>query len=327
MIKKIVTFIILILILLLTRYNTKKVSEEKHIEIKKGETISNIANKLYENNIISNKLIFRIDSKLRNTENMYKYGKIKFDKDDNINNIIDKLIQGGKAETIKVSIPEGYTIREMMEKLKNDGLINEEKFIQALNKEYDYEFISDIPKRNNRYEGYLYPSTYEHYKNYTEEDIVRKMLTQFQKVYTDEYKKRAEELNFSMDEVIKIASIIEKEVRVDEEQKKVAGVIYNRLEKNRKLQMCSTVQYILPERRDRLLDKDLLIDSPYNTYMYPGLPKGPVGNPGKKAIEAALYPEEHEYYYFVVKDTQKGIHHFSKTLREHNIAKAKYYNN
>ncbi len=146
----------------------------------------------------------------------------------------------------------------------------------------------------------------------------------FDDVFTQEYYDQAEELGYTVDEIITIASMIEKEVRVAEERPKVAGVIYNRLNIDMNLQMCSTIMYALEIPRDRLLYRDLEIESPYNTYRNPGLPIGPIANPGAAAIEASLYPESHNYLYFVLKDPETGAHEFNATLDDHNAAKNKY---
>ena len=149
------------------------------------------------------------------------------------------------------------------------------------------------------------------------------MLNRFDEIVKPEYYKRAQELGYTMDEIIIIASIIEQEAKLEEERPRVAGVIYNRLESDIPLQMCSTVMYAL--------GKEKIVfyigfggRFPYNTYLHGGLPVGPICNPGEASIKAALYPEEHDYYYFVLMDEETGEHVFTSTGEEHNAAKKKY---
>ena len=143
------------------------------------------------------------------------------------------------------------------------------------------------------------------------------MLNEFHKNFTDEYKNRADELGFSTQEIITIASLIEREARVDSERPLISSVIHNRLEINMALQIDATIQYILGKQKDRILYSDLEIDSPYNTYKKTGLPPTPIAVPGKACIKAALYPEETNYFYYRTKNDGSGEHNFSKTFNEH----------
>ena len=189
-------------------------------------------------------------------------------------------------------------------------------FMEAAEKDYGTEFEKNIPERNNRLEGYLFPETYEFYATDSAETIIKKMLGGFDYIWTDEYDRRCAELSMSVDDVVILASIIEREAGSIAEMKKVSSVFHNRLKIGMALQSYATVQYILPERKDVLSVSDTKIDSPYNTYLYPGLPEGPIANPGRAAVEAALYPEDTEYYYFKVNDD--GVTVFSENLTEHN---------
>jgi len=148
------------------------------------------------------------------------------------------------------------------------------------------------------------------------------MLSRFDTIFNDEYKKRAEELKMSIDEVITLASIIEREAKLEKDRKIISSVFHNRLKNKMLLQSCATIQYILKERKEVLLYKDLEVKSPYNTYKNPGLPPGPIASPGLKSIEAALYPDDTDYlYFFALND---GSHVFSKTFKEHIQAQNKY---
>ena len=165
-------------------------------------------------------------------------------------------------------------------------------------------------------EGYLFPDTYEVPKKYGVEKMIKVMLSNFNQIAIEnKFTDRAEKIGFSLNEIIILASIIEKEAKFNDEKNKVSSVFYNRLKINMKLQSCATIQYILGEPKEGLDENDLKIDSPYNTYLYKGLPPGPICNPGLDSIIAALEPAEEDYLFFVLGDN--GRHIFSKTYQEH----------
>lgn len=294
------------------------------IQISKGTSSKEIAKILHENGLINNTYYFLIYSKLSGKDN-FKYGDYTLNTgmtDEEIARIL--TTQGAKKETNKFTIPEGYTVAQIAKKLAKENICSESDFMDAVNNvAYDYRFIDNIPDRKIKLQGYLFPSTYEIYTDATAKDIVSIMLKQFDKVFKDEYYDKAEELGYSIDEIITIASIIEREVRVDTERELVSSVIYNRLDEPMKLQMCSTVMYALDKPRDRLLLADLEIESPYNTYLNSGLPVGPIANPGERSIEAALNPAETDYLYFSLMNAETGEHEFNKTLEAHNKVKGK----
>ena len=216
----------------------------------------------------------------------------------------------------KITIPEGYEIRQIADVLEDAGLIDREVFYEKLDPNlYDYAFLEDLPDRENPLEGYLYPSTYNFNEGMSEEHIIDKMLQAFDENFIPEYYERAQELNMSVDEIVTLASIIEREAGTTEEMNKISGVFYNRLNTNMRLQSCATVQYILQERKENLTTEDTKIESPYNTYQNDGLPIGSIASPGKDCIEAALYPEQTDALYFVL--GADGNHIFSKTYEEH----------
>lgn len=197
--------------------------------------------------------------------------------------------------------------------------------------------MSEIPKkvegRKYRLEGFLFPETYEVYTGATEEEIIRKMLQQFE-LELEQAKAKLAEQNENWEEqlqskgltlydVITLASIVEREAVLDEERFIISGVFHNRIEDGWLLQSCATVQYILEKQRDRILLKDLEVDNPFNTYIYKGLPPGPIAAPGYKSILAALNPKEHDFYFFVTKKDGSGSHYFSQTFAEHKNKDAK----
>lgn len=291
------------------------------IEIVKGSSTAQIAKVLKKQQVIKNDWAFRMLSKISKADGKMKAGKYIFNTNMSANDIINILVQGDVVkDTIKFTIPEGFEFRQIVDRLYKKGLIDKEKFIEVANYgDFDYKFLKDIPKGENRLEGYLFPDTYEVSKNATEKELILKMLNRFDAIFDEAYYERASELNMSINQVITIASIIEREAKLDEERPIVSSVFHNRIQKGMLLQSCATVQYILGERKENLSLKDIEMDSPYNTYKYEGLPPKPIASPGKASIEAALYPEETDYLYFVV--SKNGKHIFSKTYQEHLNAK------
>ncbi len=300
--------------------------KDVQITIPKGASTKQIASILKDNNLIHNVYYFLLNAKLSGMDGQFKYGDYVLNTGMDDDALMRTLItEGAKKDTKTFVIPEGYTMEQIADKLSSEGFCTKDEFKDAVNNvAYGYTFIEQIPDRDSKLQGYLFPDTYEFYTDSTAQEIVSRMLAKFDEVFTQEYYERAEDLGYSVDEIITIASIIEREVRVKEERTLVSSVIYNRLKDNINLCMCSTVMYMLDKDRERLLYSDLEIDSPYNTYKNPGLPIGPIANPGQHSIYAALYPEDTDYRYFVLKDSATGEHEFNTTLEAHNAAKNKY---
>ena len=211
--------------------------------------------------------------------------------------------------------------------LESKGLLSADEFYNAAKIEnFDYWFLKDIKKRKMELEGYLFPDTYEFSYEESAESIIRKMLDNFDAKFTEDMKKRTKELKLSVDELITMASVVEREAASKDELPLVAGVFYNRLDSSREsvgfLQSCATVQYILSERKPVLSLADTKIKSPYNTYINKGLPIGPIASPGLNCINAALYPKDTDYLYFCADGN--GKHYFAKTASGHqeNMKKA-----
>ena len=301
-------------------------SYEKVIVIPKGSGVKSIAKILEKENIIKNSFVFELYCKINKKSESIKAGKYSFNNSMSVSEIVDVMVSGrALIDTVKFTIPEGYNLSQIEERLYNLNIVDRESFNAALESgSYDYDFIEQIPDREKKLEGYLFPDTYEIYRETSAEAIIDKLLGQFDKVFTEEYRNRAKELNMTIDEVITLASIIEREAKLDDERKIISGVFHNRLKKNMLLQSCATVQYLLKEQKEELSFEDLEIESPYNTYKYSGLPPGPIASPGLKSIEAALYPEDVEYLYFRAKND--GSHIFTKTYDEHRKAENKINN-
>ena len=283
------------------------------IDIPKGAGASQIAVILEENEVIDSTVTFKIYEKLFGGE-VYHSGVHTFCKGMSYKNVINSL-ETVISDTVSVTIPEGYEIYRISKLLEEKGVCTEAEFYEAQSAEYeDFPFLKDAKNRENPLEGYLFPDTYEFERGQDAESVIKTMLSNFKnKVYSEYENSKTDK---TLDEIIIMASIVEREAANDTEWGKVASVFYNRLKIGMKLQSCATVQYILKERKDVLSNKDIKIDSPYNTYKYDGLPVGPVASPGLGAVKAALYPEETDYLYFAAtKDGSRNV--FTKTGEEH----------
>ena len=294
-----------------------EIAEDLTIEIPDGAGASVVSELLHENGAVKYPTVFKICSKAGNFDGQYKPGPITLHSGMSYLSILQLLTSD--RNTVKVVVPEGYTIKQIAETVASSGLCSADEFYAVLDASlYDYRFLKEIPERENRLEGYLFPATYEFLPGTSAQEIADSMLKRFDEVFTDEYYKRAEEVNVTVDEVITMASIVERETNAEGERAKVAGVFYNRINANMPLQSCATVQYILGENKPVLSEADTQIDSPYNTYKNQGLPVGPIASPGEDCIKAALYPEKTDAFYFLL--GANGEHIFSETFEEHQKA-------
>ncbi|WP_434632306.1 endolytic transglycosylase MltG [Thermoanaerobacterium thermosaccharolyticum] len=289
-------------------------STQKEIVIPSGSSTVEIAKILRSNNLIRSEWFFIIRARLYDNGVQMKAGKYLLSSNMTTDEIIKKLKDGKSiVDTIKFTIPEGFSVSEIADRLQQMGIVNKNDFInEAQNGVFNYDFLKNIPKgRPDRLEGYLFPDTYIVKKGANAHDIINLMLSRFDEIYKNYIKGNEANVGMSADKIIIIASMIEKEAKIDKDRPLIAGVIYNRLNKNMKLQIDATVEYALGKHKDKLSLDDLKINSPYNTYMNYGLPIGPISNPGLKSIEAALNPAKHDYYYYVAQSD--GSHIFSKT--------------
>lgn len=294
---------------------------EIHVVIPSGASTTKIADILESEGLIRNATLFKVLSKDLGADGKMQAGEYIVSKSMSSEGMINKFISGDVyIETFMFTIPEGFERRQIAEKLAGEGLIDETRFNALLaEKSFDYRFLESIDAATSL-EGFLFPETYEMKAGSNEEAIINKMLSQFNVIFKDEYYNRAEELGMTINEVITLASVIEREAQLDTERALVSGVFHNRINKGWKLQSCATVQYILGERKEVLSYDDIAIESPFNTYINAGLPPSPIASPGEKSIIAALYPEETDYMFFVASGDNNGSHIFSKTLAEHERA-------
>ena len=325
--KKIIVEIIITLLVLISMvtfvfiqigpYN-KNNKEDIVIDIPTGSTLNQVSEILKENNLIKNKILFKLYVRVGHNASKLKSGKYLFNQTYSNKQII-KDLENGKVynEGIKITIPEGSTSTEIIDLLVKNNFGNEKVYKGLINN--PKEFIKDFNFLNEEditsLEGFLYPSTYYFTQDKSEKEIINHMLEVFNSKYNEKLQKRQKELNKSLYEIVKIASVVEKEAIYDKDRPIIASVFYNRINIGMPLQSDATIQYIFKERKKSITYDDLKIDSPYNTYKYKGLPPTPISNPSIKSIKAVLYPDKTDYLYFVA--TIDGGNTYSETYEEH----------
>jgi len=290
----------------------------RYVEISSGTHFNHVADILEREGIITGIKRFRLLAKLKGVEKEIKAGDYLFHTAMTASEVLDKLVRG-EYRTHKVTIPEGFTMFQIADLLKEEGLIEKEKFLKCAS---DPVFAHSLGIKDSSMEGFLFPDTYLLRKSMGEESILRKMVARFNEMFKQQYEKRAQELNMSREEVVTLASIVEKETSDPSERHLIAAVFHNRLKRGMLLQSDPTVIYGLKDFNGNLTKEDLKTKTPYNTYLIRGLPPQPIANPGEESIRAVLYPSPKNYLYFVSKND--GTHHFSASLKEHNRAVNRY---
>lgn len=271
-------------------------SEEKIFVVKRGDDVFSVGKALEQAGLIKNRNLFYAYIFLSRNQNKLKAGSYLLNPSFSLRVIADKIIKG-EIVVLKVTIPEGFTVAQIEERL--GGV--------------------DLPEN---LEGYLFPDTYEFPLGVDSETIVRVMTSNFDTKITKDIREEIARQGKSLREIVIMASILEKEVKTFEDKKIVSGILWKRLSVSMPLQVDSTITYITGKKTIRISLEDTQIDSPYNTYKYLGLPPTPISNPGIESILAAVYPKESDYWYYLSKPDGKTV--FSKTLSEHNVAKSKY---
>ena len=295
------------------------------VTIPEGSSTTDIAKILKENKLIKSTFTFRLSSKIDGFDGTYQQGTYEVDKGLNPTQIMELLQTGVVFNDIKFTVPEGFTTKQIAAKAEEAGICTAEEFIEACNTgTYEFEFLKDLPAREFKLEGYLFPDTYYIKEETTANELVQAMLSRFNQMYTKEYQGIVASSGYSLDQLVTIASIIEKEIKVDEERPRAAGVIYNRLEDKMPLQIDATVLYAMGIVKEDITTVDLQFESPYNTYQVSGLPIGPISNPGELSFQAAITPEDNKYIYYVVEEKGKDNHVFCETYEEFLKAKEKY---
>lgn len=306
----IAAFILFCAILFVTPYHEAQ-GKGTVVTIEPGMSADKVFSELADRNLISNRLLFKLVSKLLALDHKMKAGKYLFTGHFSDYDVL-KLVSSGKSNLfVTLTIPEGLTVRQIASICHHELGIDSLKFVRMALGD-SMATILNIPSKN--LEGYLFPQTYDFYYGTPPSEVMTRMVDQFKTFFDDSLRARAVETGYSVAQIMKMASIVEAEAKVDSERPMIASVYYNRLKKGMPLDADPTVEYALGEHT-KLYYKDLQIDSPYNTYRRVGLPPTPICSPGKKSILAALYPDTTKYLYFVATGT--GGHRFSDTYREH----------
>ena len=322
-------FIVYLSVIIITVYITiyfwpqTNMSSMKKIRISNGETLPDISIVLKKKGIISNKWLFEFFTKMKGYDKSIQVGTFTFENALTNNDIIDNLVYG-KPDRKKITFLEGWNIKQVARHLEKEMEFNNEKnndfiYSEIMELFNDENFIKKLQLNVNTLEGYLFPETYYFSACVDKKSLVKRLVKQHQLFWNEENISKADSLGFSPYEIIIIASIIEGEAIYDSERPTISAVYHNRLKRGMKLQADPTVQYIIKDGPRRLLNRDLRIKSLYNTYMYKGLPPGPINSPGAQSLIAALNPQTNDYLYFVAKGD--GYHTFSRNEKEHERAK------
>lgn len=285
------------------------------VTVKSGSSLSAISKQLYEQNIISNEQMFRWAVQIMGKEKEIPIGTFRLVDTKSNYDIIKQLVYGS-PEVKRVRLLEGWSVKQIAAHL-SEVMGFETAEIIDISK--NHRFLRKHNIKASTIEGYLFPDTYLFFDGESPTSVLDNVVSEYKKFWRDAYRDRAHELNMTEHEVVTLASIIEGEAIHNQERPVISGVYHNRLKKGMKLQADPTIQYIIDDGPRRLLNRDLKIDSPYNTYLHEGLPPGPINSPGEESLKAALYPDENEYFFFVARGD--GYHTFTANERDHNQAK------
>jgi len=288
------------------------------IEIPKGMNFMTLLEALGEKGLIRYKSAFCLLARMKDAPKHIKAGEYELNSVMTPTGVIDTLLDG-KVKEYEITIPEGFTVRQIADRLAQQNLIDRDVFLRRI---CDVAFLSSLKIREKSAEGYLFPDTYKLNKSMDEFEIVRFMVKRFRREITPEAIHRAAGLGFTIHELVTLASIVEKESGREEEKPLISAVFHNRLKKRMRLQSDPTVIYGIENFNGNLTKADLRKQSPYNTYRIKGLPPGPICNPGAASIQAVLYPAPVDYLFFVSKND--GSHQFSSNLSSHDKAVIKY---
>ena len=297
---------------------------ETLIIIPPDATAGDVGELLEKNQLVRSGKVFTYWARFQGQDGELKAGGYRLPDGFSVPQLLQELVSG-RYELQKFTIPEGYNTVQIANLLEANELADPVRFRQlAADADFPFDFLADLPQNENRLEGYLFPDTYQIVRGVDEYAIIKMMLDRFTEEITElTFPMQVAGREMSLHEIVTVASMIEREALHDSDKPLIAGVIYDRLNINMRLQIDATVQYALGEVKPRLLYSDLEIDSPYNTYKINGLPPGPIAMPGSMALKAAMQPAtDRGYYYYLA--MPNGYHVFSKTLDEHNRNKARY---
>lgn len=288
------------------------------VDFAKGESVARIAADLERDGIVSSARLFVIHTRLKGVSGKLQAGEYQFSNGMRPGEIL-RMMLNGEVAVRRFAVPEGYSIHQLAELLESQKLFSKEGFLKAAT---DPALLTELGIEGKSVEGYLFPSTYDVTRTMDEAALIRAMTAQFHKVCDGQLADAARRIGMTPFQVVTLASLIEKEAVVATDRPLISSVFHNRLAKGMRLQSDPTAVYGVRAFAGTVTKQDIERQTPYNTYLIAGLPPGPIGNPSKGAIEAALNPVRTRYLYFVSK--KDGTHHFSTSLDEHNAAVATY---
>lgn len=290
----------------------------KIVTIPEGSTFQQVASLLAREQLIKSRSAFLVLGKANAADRKIHPGEYEFNAAMLPHDILGKLL-AGKVVLHPVTVPEGFTMGQIVELVSRQGIADPVEFLRLAK---DQTFIRSLGIQTDTLEGYLFPDTYRFARATKAKEVIQTMVNNLWQVFTPDLRDRAKQLNMTVHEVLTLASVVEKEAKVGTERQLIAAVFHNRLKRRIPLQSDPTVMYGIPSFNGNLRKHDLSSQSPYNTYRVRGLPPGPIASPGAQAIRAVLYPATTPYLYFVARND--GTHQFSATLTEHNLAVEKY---
>ncbi len=286
--------------------------QDKYFTISKGQTFASVVDSLQSQGFVRSKEWFVFVSKALGGAERVQVGRYKFASGVSNADLFTSLRDGRGVVLIAVTIPEGLRSQQQARIFARAIGIDSARFASLA---YNADFVREMGFSSHSLEGYLFPQTYSLYWQTDEREIIKSMVRQFRKVYSDSLQARAKGFGWTTNQVMTFASIVQGESRLVAEMSTIAGVYHNRLKKGMKLQADPTIQFFIEGGPRRVLYSDLRMENPYNTYLNKGLPPGPVNSPGETAILATLFPQKHNYLFFVADGS--GGHRFTTTYAEH----------
>lgn len=292
------------------------------VTVPKGASTWQIGEHLSRAGLLRGPRALVIATVLRRAAGHLRHGEYLLGPSQSALEIVDALVEGAMV-LHRVTIPEGYTVRQIADLLSTEGLVDRDRFLDvALRQGRNLRRATLTGLPIDSVEGYLFPETYQLPRGLGEDAVIQRLLDRFDAAVGADVREAARARGLTLHQLLTVASMVERETRLAEERPVVAGVIYNRLAKGMRLEIDATVLYALGRHKEVITLEDLAVDSPYNTYRYAGLPPGPIANPGIAAMTAAAAPEPTPYLYYVLKPD--GHHHFSRTFDEHRAAVRRY---
>lgn len=288
--------------------------EQTEITIHPGQSFNSVLAELHRRGLISSIWKLKLYARFKDRDRKLRAGEYRIPAGASPEQILDLLVQG-KVMLHRVTVPEGYNLRQIAETVEHAGLVSAVEFLAAAS---DPQLIENFKISGSSLEGYLFPDTYLFSRQTSARKVIEVMVHRFDEVFSEDWKERAAKLGLSVHEVVVLASIIEKETGVDVERPVIASVFHNRMGQGMRLESDPTVIYGIENFDGNLTRTHLRTPTPYNTYTQPGLPPGPIASPGQKSLEAALYPADTPYLFFVARKDR--THQFSTTLAEHQKA-------